>query len=53
MNNDWKVQLNELPPTQLAAKLADYINARFGDKAAVFEDAVAFNMFGMERVKVE
>ena len=53
MENDWKAQLNEMGPCVLAAKLAEYINARFEDKAAQFEDAVALNMLGMERVEVE
>lgn len=53
MNDKWKYDLDTMSPSVLAAKLADYINERFGDHAAAFEDAVALNMLGMERVEVE
>jgi hypothetical protein len=53
MEKDWKSQLNEMGPSVLAAKLAEYINARFGDKASTFEVALELNMLGMERVEVE
>lgn len=49
MENDWKAQLNEMGPSVLAAKLAEYIKARFGDKAAQFEDAVAMAVIGLDR----
>lgn len=49
MENDWKAQLNEMGPTVLAAKLAEYIKARFGDKDVTFEDALALAVCGMKQ----
>lgn len=48
MENDWKAQLNEIGPSVLAAKLAEYINARFADKADQFGDAVSLAIVGID-----